>query len=91
MRPKLRIPASDKASIPDSYTAGTIKEVATCYLRIVPDREGVRPTPVFTGHKVVKVENLGFIADLKRLQVAEKVEMSDLAIRSNPHLRAQND
>jgi hypothetical protein len=88
MRPKLRIPASDKTSIPNSYPARTVKKVATCYLRIIPDREAVRPIPVFTGHKMVQVANLGFIADLERLQVAEKIEMSDLAIRSNAHLGA---
>ena len=91
MRPKLRFPTSDKAPIPDSYTAGAVKKVATRYLRVVLDREGVRPIPVFTGHKVVQVDNFGFIADLKRFQVVEKVEMSDLAIRSNAHLPAQND
>jgi hypothetical protein len=37
---------------------------------------------------MVQVANLGFIADLERLQVAEKIEMSDLAIRSNAHLGA---
>ena len=91
MRPKLRIPTSDKTSIPNSYPAGAVKKVAACYLRIVLDREGIRPAPMLTGHKVVQVENLGFITDLKRLQVAEEVEMSDLAIRSDAHLPAQND
>src|ERR1700751_3207085 len=91
MRPKLRIPAADKTSIPNSYPARTVKKVATRYLRIISDREAVRPTPVFTGHKMVQVENLSFIADLKRFQVAKNVEMSDLAIRSNAHLPAQND
>ena len=88
MRPKLRIPAPDKTSIPNSYPAGTVKKVATCYLRIISDREAVRPIPVFTGHKMVQVENLSSTADLKRLQVAENVEVSDLAIRSNAHLGA---
>ena len=91
MSPELRIPASDKTSIPNSYAPGAVKKVATCYLRIISDREAVRPIPVLTGHEMVQVENFGFIADLKRLQVAEKVEMSDLAIRSNAHLRAQNE
>ena len=91
MRPKLRIPASDKTSIPNSYTAGAVKKVTTCYLRIISDRKRVRPIPVFTGHKVVQVENFRVIADLKRLQVAEDVEMSDLAIRANTHLPTQNE
>jgi hypothetical protein len=60
-------------------------------LGIISDRKGVRPIPVFTGHKVVQVENFGVIADLKRLQVAEDVEMSDLAIRSDADPAAQND
>ena len=66
MGPELRVSASDKASIPDSYTAGAVKKVATCYLRIVPDRERIRPILFFTGHKMVQVQNFGFIADLKR-------------------------
>ena len=65
--------------------------MATCYLRIVLDRERIRPIFFFTGHKMVQVQNFGFIADLKRFQVAEKVEMSDPAIRANAHVRAQND
>ena len=88
MRPKLRIPASDKTSISNPYPAGAVKKVATCYLRIISDREAVRPISVFTGHKMVQVENLSSTADLKRLQVAENVEVSDLAIRSNAHLGA---
>ena len=88
MRPKLRIPAPDKTSIPNSYPARTVKKVATCYLRIISDREAVGPISVFTRHKMVQVENLSSTADLKRLQVAENVEVSDLAIRSNAHLGA---
>src|SRR5260221_4263993 len=66
MRPALRIPASDKASIPDSNSSGTVKKVATCYLGIVPNRKRIRPLFFFTCHKMVQVENFGFIANLKR-------------------------
>jgi hypothetical protein len=65
--------------------------VATCDLGIVPDRERIRPILFFTGHKMVEVQNFGFIADLKRFQVAEKVEMSDPAIRADAHVLAHND
>ena len=67
MRPELRIPSSHTAIIPDSYPAATIEEMVARYQRIASERERTGPLSIFPRHKMIKVENLGFIADLKYL------------------------
>ena len=67
MRPELGISPSHTAIIPDSYPAATIEEVMAGYQRIASDRERTGPLSIFPRHKMIKVENLGFIADLKYL------------------------